>query len=210
MKRKKLLLIGCCVAGAVMAYIAIYCQAKESIQHTNADADDFRAILACSQQEYQRLAPTLEALLAEIVGDKNGDGQTRITLSFYNFDDYSMDRNGFTQLQLDAAENQSSAVLYLITTDTIMLAGQSDTALFGSGLFCALPEDAADTDCAYRVSLKGAPFLEALELETLPLYGCIWNSDEEDTMAEEQQEALEILLQLKTIVPEEAEGSAVP
>lgn len=200
-RRQDYIIYGLITFGVVLVIVglSVLCH---FLKKANQKTPDYRVVIGSEEAFNEAMEEQLEALLADLVGDRNGDGAALVEVEPLRLVDYRYAQNkGMTGVTMDDDFNRmlfhvtdGSCYLYLLSDQPGGDFRGAATTYCEAEYFLELPEELQDTAYPSRMDLTDAPFLQDLGLEEIPFYGCVLDGGD----SEEERFAVELLEKLRT------------
>lgn len=193
------------------------------LKKTYQKEPDYTVVIGSEEAFGETVQEDLEGMLAQLVGDLNGDGEALVELKVLRLTDYAqakMDQEAAEEAYFDALEAGAEAsmtenfsgltmdddfnqLLLLMTTGQCELYILSDqargsfrgaaTTYCEAGYFLELPEELQDETFSSRCDISQAPFWQQLGYEDIPFYACVLDTED----SERERFAVELIEKLK-------------
>ena len=173
---------------AVVIVIVGLCLVSHFVKKATRKEPDYTVVIGSEEAFNEAMLDQLEQQFAALVGDRNGDGESIVTVEALRLTDYSqaqMDAMLDSTEQfagLTADDDFNRLLLHMTTGDCYLylLSDQSRGGFRGAATtyceqeyFIELPQEMQDPAEPCRAELTNAPFLVDLGLEDIPFYGCV-------------------------------------
>ncbi len=220
-KRDDYIKYGLIVLGVLVVIVGLSLL-SHFLRKANRTEPDYTVVIGSEEAFSQEMTEQLESRLADLVGDRNGDGKAVVKVEALRLVDYAQakldgakareDYNDALAMGISASleeqfagvsgdEDFSRLLLHMTEQDCFLylLSDQSRGSFRGAATtyceqeyFIELPAEMQDPKEPCRMELTGAEFLTDLGLREIPFYGCVLDGGD----SEQERLAVSLLRQL--------------